>query len=78
MEDLICRNAPSLLKSPATLDNISIQRPRNLDWQRASALLYGDWGTSKAYVLGLTFAAIGFSSLPIILAVSSVCIHYTF
>ncbi|MFM8716502.1 MAG: amino acid permease, partial [Spartobacteria bacterium] len=51
------------------MDNISIQRPRNLDWQRASALLYGDWGTSKAYVLGLTFAAIGFSSLPIILAV---------
>lgn len=51
------------------LDNISIQRPRNLDWQRASALLYGDWGTSKAYVLGLAFAATGFSSLPVIAAV---------
>jgi len=45
------------------------QRPRNLDWQRASALLYGDWGTSKAYVLGLAFVAAGFSSLPIIIAV---------
>jgi amino acid transporter len=66
---LICHNATPLLKTPPTLDNISIQRPRNLDWQRASALLYGDWGTSKAYVLGLTFAAIGFSSLPIIIAV---------
>jgi amino acid transporter len=66
---LICHNANPLLKTPPTLDNISIQRPRNLDWQRASALLYGDWGTSKAYVLGLTFAAIGFSSLPIIIAV---------
>jgi hypothetical protein len=32
-------------------------------------LLYGDWGTSKAYVLGLAFLAAGFSSLPIILAV---------
>ncbi len=51
------------------MDNISIQRPRNLDWQRASALLYGDWGTSKAYVIGLAFAASGFASLPIIVAV---------
>lgn len=51
------------------MDNISIQRPRNLDWQRASAILYGDWGTSKAYVIGLAFAASGFASLPIILAV---------
>ena len=23
-------------------------RPHNLDWKRAAALLYGDWGTSKA------------------------------
>ncbi|PYL38249.1 MAG: amino acid transporter, partial [Verrucomicrobia bacterium] len=30
---------------------------------------YGDWGTSKAYVIGLAFLAAGFSSLPIILAV---------
>ena len=51
------------------MDNISIQRPRNLDWQRAAALLYGDWGTSKAYVLGLAFAATGFSSFPVIAAV---------
>ncbi len=51
------------------MDNVSIQRPRNLDWQRASALLYGDWGTSKAYVIGLAFAATGFASLPIIIAV---------
>src|SRR5712671_1403997 len=46
-----------------------VHRPRNLDWKRAGALLYGDWGTSKAYVLGLAFVAAGFSSLPIILAV---------
>jgi amino acid transporter/nucleotide-binding universal stress UspA family protein len=44
-------------------------RPRNVDWKRAAALLYGDWGTSKAYVIGLAFLAAGFSSLPIILAV---------
>jgi len=46
-----------------------VHRPRNLDWKRAAGLLYGDWGTSKAYVIGLAFVAAGFSSLPIILAV---------
>ncbi len=46
-----------------------MHRPRNVDWKRAAALLYGDWGTSKAYVIGLAFLAAGFSSLPIILAV---------
>ena len=49
-----------------------VHRPRNLDWKRAAALLYGDWGTSKAYVTGLAFLAAGFSSLPIILAVCAV------
>ncbi len=51
------------------MESIAIHRPRNLDWKRASALLYGDWGTSKAYVIGLAFVASGFSSLPIIVAV---------
>lgn len=51
------------------MDTPEIHRPRNLDWKRAAALLYGDWGTSKAYVIGLAFVAAGFSSLPIILAV---------
>jgi len=46
-----------------------VHRPRNVDWKRAAALLYGDWGTSKAYVLGLAFVAAGFASFPIILAV---------
>src|SRR5437773_3981636 len=47
----------------------AVHRPRNVDWKRAAALLYGDWGTSKAYVIGLAFLAAGYSSLPIILAV---------
>src|ERR1051325_80339 len=46
-----------------------VHRPRNLDWKRAGALLYGDWGTSKAYVIGLAFVAAQFASFPIILAV---------
>lgn len=49
--------------------NLEGHRPRNLDWKRAAALLYGDWGTSKAYVLGLAFVAARFSSLWLILAV---------
>lgn len=48
---------------------VEVERPRNLGWVRAAALLYGDWGTSKAYVIGLAFVAAGFGSLPIILAV---------
>src|SRR6266508_2485588 len=49
-----------------------VHRPRNVDWKRAAAFLYGDWGTSKCYVIGLAFVAAGFSSLPIILAVCAV------
>src|SRR6202030_172860 len=51
------------------MESCAVHRPRNVDWKRAAALLYGDWGTSKAYVIGLAFLAAGFSSLPIILAV---------
>src|SRR5258707_11327026 len=59
---------------------IGSHRPRNVGWARAAALLYGDWGTSKAYVIGAAFAypivvavgqtePLGYRSLPIILAV---------
>ena len=50
-------------------EGAAVHRPRNVDWKRAAALLYGDWGTSKAYVIGLAFVAAGYASLPIILAV---------
>src|SRR5436305_3129682 len=53
----------------AEIISAGVHRPRNVDWERAAALLYGDWGTGKAYVIGLAFVAAGFSSLPIILAV---------
>jgi amino acid transporter/nucleotide-binding universal stress UspA family protein len=51
------------------MNGTNVHRPRNLDWRRAAALLYGDWGTSKAYVIGLAFLAAGYSALPIIVAV---------
>ncbi len=47
----------------------AVHRPRNVDWKRAAALLYGDWGTSKAYVIGLAFVAAAWSALPIVMAV---------
>ncbi len=55
-------------------------RPRNVDWKRAAAILYGDWGTSKAYVIGLAFAAAGYSSfwliVPMCLLTALVGINY--
>lgn len=50
----------------------TIGRPRNVGWVRAAALLYGDWGTSKAYVIGLAVVAVGFAALPHLLAVCAV------
>jgi len=49
------------------------RRPRDLDWKRATALLYGYWGSRKLYAIGLAFVACGFSSLPILLAVCLLC-----
>ena len=40
----------------------NIKRPRNVDVSRAAAILYGAWGTSKAYVIGLAFAVAGYAS----------------
>src|ERR1051325_11728740 len=58
----------------------NIKRPRNVDWKRAAAILYGDWGTSKAYVIGLAFAVAGYSSFwliaPMCLLIALVGINY--
>ena len=63
------------------------KRPRNVDSPRAAAILYGDWGTSKAYVIGLAFAVAGYSSFWLLAAMSvllalvginymAICRHY--
>jgi len=61
------------------LDN-GTSRPRDIDWKRAAGILYGDWGTSKAYVIGLAFAVSGYSSfwliLPMCLLTALVGINY--
>lgn len=45
------------------------KRPRDVNAPRAAAILYGDWGTSKAYVIGLAFALAGYSAFWLIGAV---------
>lgn len=47
-----------------------VERPRELKWYQAASMLYGDWGTSKAYVLGIAFAIAGHASLFFLLAMS--------
>jgi amino acid transporter len=60
--------------------SIGTSRPRNVDWPRAAAILYGDLGTSKAYVIGLAFAVAGYSSfwllLPMCILTTLVGINY--
>lgn len=63
---------------------VSDSRPRNLKWFHAGPLLYGDWGTSRLYVLGLAFlytahasvlylAAIGLLMIAVSWAYTIVC-----
>ena len=63
---------------------VTESRPRNLKWFHAGPLLYGDWGTSRLYVLGLAFlytahasvvylAAIGVLMLAVSWAYTVVC-----
>jgi amino acid transporter len=45
-------------------------RPRELRWYHAGPMLFGDWGTSRLYVLGLAFAFNGRASFWFIAAMS--------
>src|ERR1700749_1060404 len=77
----------STLAKPTMILATNTRRPRNVDVPRAAAILYGDWGTSKAYVVGLAFAAGGYSSFWLIAAMCTltalvgvnyitICRHY--
>jgi amino acid transporter/nucleotide-binding universal stress UspA family protein len=56
-------------------------RPRELRWYHAAGFLFGDWGTSRLYVLGLAFVLSGYSSFWYVLAmcvlVTLVGVSYT-
>jgi amino acid transporter len=58
------------VKLPPALALLSSERPRNVSWFGAGALLFGDWGTSRLYVLGLAFLFAGRSSFYLIGAMS--------
>lgn len=48
---------------------VTESRPRNLKWTLAGPLLYGDWGTSRLYVLGLAFLATAHASVLYLAAI---------
>src|SRR5215218_2381030 len=57
-------------EKPAALALLASERPRNVNWFQAGALLFGDWGTSRLYVLGLAFLVAGRSSFWLVGAMS--------
>ena len=56
-------------ESPA-LSLLASERPRNVGWIQSAGLLFGDWGTSRLYVLGLAFLVAGLTSLWLIAGMS--------
>src|SRR5689334_2944578 len=63
-------NSSSSSEKPAALAMLASERPRNVGWLQAAGLLFGDWGTSRLYVLGLAFLFAGRTSFWLILAMS--------
>src|SRR6184192_912821 len=57
-------------RKPAALALLSSERPRNVSWLQAAGLLFGDWGTSRLYVLGLAFFFARRTSFYLICAMS--------
>ena len=55
---------------PAALTLLSSERPRNVGWRQAGGLLFGDWGTSRLYVLGLALFFAGRTSFWLIVMMS--------
>ncbi|HYF14977.1 MAG TPA: universal stress protein [Phycisphaerales bacterium] len=49
---------------------VAESRPRTLGWTHAGPLLFGDWGTSRLYVLGLAFYYTGHASVAYLAAIS--------
>ncbi|HVT89932.1 MAG TPA: amino acid permease [Tepidisphaeraceae bacterium] len=62
-------NASGTTKSAALL-LLASERPRNVSWKQAAGLLFGDWGTSRLYVLGLALFFAGRTSFWLILLMS--------
>src|SRR5438270_729401 len=46
-------------EKPLALSLLASERPRNVGWKQAAGLLFGDWGTSRLYVLGIALLFAG-------------------
>src|SRR5439155_6140781 len=63
-------NSPTGPVKAGALALLSSERPRNVGWKQAAGLLFGDWGTSRLYVLGIALLFAGRTSFWLILAMS--------
>src|SRR3954452_13786501 len=63
-------NSTNGRNKPLALCLLASERPRNVGWKQAAGLLFGDWGTSRLYVLGLALFFAGRTSFWLILAMS--------
>src|SRR5437660_10040424 len=57
-------------KKSDALTLLASERPRDVGWRQAAGLLFGDWGTSRLYVLGLALFFAGRTSFWLVLAMS--------
>src|SRR5881398_755094 len=55
---------------PPALAMLASERPRNVGWFSAAGMLFGDWGTSRLYVLGIAFLVAGRTSFWLIMMMS--------
>jgi amino acid transporter len=55
---------------PQALTLLASERPRDIGWVQAAGFLFGDWGTSRLYVLGLALFFAGRTSFWLIVMMS--------
>jgi amino acid transporter len=66
--------ATSVREKPLALSLLASERPRNVGWRQAAGLLFGDWGTSRLYVLGIALLFAGRTSFWLILGMSALIV----
>ena len=59
---IIMHTTDSVREKPLALSLLASERPRNVGWKQAAGLLFGDWGTSRLYVLGIALLFAGRTS----------------
>ena len=62
-------------EKPLALSLLASERPRNVGWFSAAGMLFGDWGTSRLYVLGIAFLVAGRTSFWLIGMMTIITFH---